>query len=51
MEDNQANFDEFEKLARPISDYIRKNYDMHTTVVITSDHAKIVRDDIGLPIK
>ena len=43
-------FDEFEKVAKPVSDFIRKNYDMHTTVIITETTAKVVRDDIGVPI-
>ncbi len=43
-------FDEFEKIAKPVSDFIRKKYDMHTTVIITDSFAKIVRDDIGMPI-
>ena len=56
MEDSEKfdefyEFDEFEKLVKPISEFIRKKYDMHTTVIITETTAKVVRDDIGMPIK
>ena len=44
-------FNEFEKIVKPVSDFIRKKYDMYTTVIITDSFAKIVRDDTGIPIK
>lgn len=48
-EDNRLK--EFEELAKPISEFIIKHYDPHTTVIITDGHAKVVRDDIGVPIE
>ena len=44
-------FEKFEKLVKPISNFIKENYDSHTTIIITDNHAKVVRDDIGIPIK
>ena len=47
----EEKFNEFEKIVKPVSDFIRKKYDIHTTVIITDSAAKIVKDDIGIPIK
>lgn len=44
-------FDKFYELVKPVSDYLRENYDPHTTVIITDEIAKIVTDNISVPIK
>lgn len=52
MEENKKEqFEEFEKIVTPVSEFIKKHYDMHTTAIVTDSNAKIVRDDIGTPIK
>lgn len=40
---------EFKKLVAPIQEWLKKNYNPHTTVVITSDFAKVVVDEFGCP--
>ena len=42
---------DFEKLSKKVSDFIKENYDPHTTVIITDSHIKIVRDEIGIPVE
>ncbi|MGN1012295.1 MAG: hypothetical protein ACI4ON_00470 [Clostridia bacterium] len=41
--------DKFNQIAKPISEFLRKNYNMHATAIITDSNAKIVIDDIGTP--
>lgn len=42
---------EIEKLCKPIVDYIKENYNLHTTVVITEDYIKVESTEIGIPLK
>jgi len=39
------------EIVKPIIKFLKENYDLHTTLVITTDHIKIVRDEVGIPIK
>ena len=41
---------ELEELCKPVSEYLKKNWDPHCTVVITDSHIKLVRDDMGMPV-
>lgn len=43
--------EEIEALAKPIIDFLSKKFDPHTSVIITTDHIKILRDEISIPIK
>lgn len=43
--------EEFEKIVKPVSDFIIKKYGKHATAIITDSIAKVVIDDIGTPIK
>jgi hypothetical protein len=42
---------ELESICRTVSDYLKQNYDTHTTVMITDSHIKLVHDEIGIPVK
>lgn len=47
------NFKEFKDLevaCKPIIDYLRKNYNPYTSVVITDSQIKLVEDLAGIPI-
>ena len=50
QEETKSKMDKLEELCRPISDYLRNNYNIHSTVVITDDMIKLVRDEIGIPV-
>lgn len=41
---------ELEKLAKPLVDYLRNNYNPHTTIVITDERVSVVEDVIGIPL-
>ena len=41
---------ELEKIANPIINYIKENYNPHTTVIISEDSIKVVTDEISIPI-
>lgn len=40
---------ELEKLAKPLVDYLRNNYNPHTTIVITDERVVVVEDVMGIP--
>jgi hypothetical protein len=42
---------ELEQLCRPVANYLKNNWDPHCTVVITDGHIKLVRDEIGIPVR
>ena len=42
---------ELEQLCRPIANYLRNNWGPYCTVVISDSHIKLVRDEIGIPLR
>lgn len=42
--------EELKALAEPIAEYLLKNYNPHCTVIITTEHVKIVSDELGIPL-
>lgn len=42
---------ELEQLGEPIVDYLKNNWDPHCTVIITDSHIRLIRDEIGIPVK
>ncbi len=42
---------ELEVISKPIIDFIKNNYNPHTTVVISEDSIKVVSDEISIPIR
>lgn len=47
----ETNLDEFEKLAKPLAQYLRKNFTPHDTVIVTSQYAKLVSDELCVPFE
>jgi len=47
----EATLEEFEELCKPLNDWLQKNFDPHTKIIIESDHAVIVKDYMGLPFE
>lgn len=42
---------ELNQLCAPVVEYLIENYDPYCSVVISDSHIKLVRDEIGIPIK
>lgn len=42
---------EFERICKPIFEFLAKNCDPHQSVIIDNDYARIVSDNIGIPNK
>lgn len=42
---------ELEELCKPVAGYLKSNLDPHCTVIITDSHIRLVRDEIGIPVK
>ncbi len=40
-----------EEVCKPVVDYLKRNYDPHCAVVITDSQIRLVRDEIGIPIR
>lgn len=49
-EEFQKRFKELEELARPLAEFIRRNYNPHTTIIVTDEFVKVVIDEMGTPI-
>jgi len=42
---------EFEKLCKPLNDWLQRNYHPHCKIIIENDHAEIVESVMGVPFK
>lgn len=51
MKNTELAMKNLEELCKPISHYLKNNYDPYVVVVITDSHIKLVRDEIGIPVK
>ncbi|MHC1683456.1 MAG: hypothetical protein AB6733_10950 [Clostridiaceae bacterium] len=40
-----------EEVCRPVVDFLKKNYDPYTTIIIAESQIKLVRDEIGIPVE
>lgn len=45
------NVNELKELANPLIEYLKNNYDPHTTIILNDQGIKIVRDETYVPIK
>lgn len=45
------NFDALSAAAAPLVDYLKKNYDMHTTITVEWDAVKVRQDQISIPVE
>lgn len=41
---------ELNKIAKPVINFIKNNYNPHTTVTINEDSIKVVTDEINIPL-
>ena len=39
-----------EQIAKPLIDFIKQNYNPHTSIVINEDSIKVVTDEINIPL-
>ena len=45
------NLDKLEELAKPLIEYLKANYNPHTTVCVSMDEIKILQVIKGIPLK
>lgn len=43
-------FEEFQTLVKPVCEWLNKNGNPHTNIIIGVDYAKIVTDILGTPV-
>lgn len=48
---SKQKIEELNVLCKPVVDYLNENYDPHCSVVITDSQIRLVRDEIGIPVK
>jgi len=51
MEIAKEKLEEFEKLCKPLNDWLQKNYHPYAKIIIETDHAEIVEGVLGVPFK
>lgn len=49
-EEREESFRELTEAAMPMLEYLNKNFDPHTTAVITEGRVTIVRDEVSVPL-
>lgn len=49
--DYKKRIEEIEMLCEPVISYLRNNYDPYYSIVISHDQIKLVRNEIGIPVK
>lgn len=49
--DKKEIFEVLETKGKELSDWLRKNFNPYTTIVITAEEVKIVQTEYGCPIK
>ena len=42
---------EFNELCKPINNWLQKNFDPHTKIIIENDHAEVVQEVMVIPFK
>lgn len=41
---------ELEQISNPIIEFLKRNYNPHTTIIINQDCVKVVTDEINIPV-
>jgi len=49
--DNKQSIEQLKEICKPIVEWLKENYGPYYTVVITDEHIRIVRDEVGIPIE
>ena len=42
--------EEIEKITKPIVEYLKKNYNPHTSVIIDCNSIRVVSDEVSIPL-
>ena len=50
-EDEEKLFEELEKLAKPLQEWLLKNYDLMSNIILDPGFVKVVRSEIGVPLE
>lgn len=51
VQDNSTTFRELLEVCKPAIEFINKNYDPHCQIIVSPESIKLLRDEIGIPIK
>ena len=41
---------EIEEITKPIVEYLKKNYNPHTSIIIDREYIRVVSDEVSIPI-
>ena len=42
---------EFTDLCKPLNEWLQDNFDLHTSIILEVGYAKIVQDQMGVPLE
>ncbi len=42
---------EIEKISKPLVEYLKKNYNPHTSIIIDENYIRVVSDEVSIPLK
>lgn len=43
-------YEELKRVAQPLVDYLRENFDSDTTILVENDYVTVRRDEMGMPV-
>lgn len=46
----EEKMEELKEISKPLIDFIKENYNPHTTIIISQTCIKVVTDEISIPI-
>ena len=49
-EEMEEKIKELNKISEPVINFIKENYNPHTTIIISEDSIKVVTDEINIPL-
>lgn len=47
----EETLNDLEKICKPISEYLINSYDPHCSIIISDNQIKLIRTEIGIPVK
>ena len=47
----EETLNDLEEIYKPVSEYLIKNYDPHCSIIISDNQIKLIRTEIGMPVK
>lgn len=50
LEKYEKELDYLKEICKPLKDYLEKNYNVHTNIIVSQDRIEIVQGILGVPV-